>query len=304
MHSAAGLAVGELLGAIEHVTGPLTLIAFLAVVFLALFRRSVKDERGLEYLYQLMNTKLTRKAFYALAMRTLNLGFVGGMLVFALGVGGFVLIKLNEGGPPASQPLVSGNRVSGDLVAIGSGNPVVATGGSQISLGGTASSAPQKAQPQTGGQYSQIINRESGNIILSGDGSERIRVPNAGIRVDGKQRLSAAYRIDIQPGHRSTQALRDLYALQPIASHASMDANEDAEFYFPADQAGLYGFTVPWMVGEANFTRYPFFPIAAGSAVLEVHKRPSGVYTLAGFVTQSEAEALAGLKLSQQLVDE
>jgi hypothetical protein len=82
-----------------------------------------------------------------------------------------------------------------------------------------------------------------------------------------------------------------------------MDANEDAEFYFPADQAGLYGFTVPWMVGEANFTRYPFSPIAAGSAVLEVHKRPSGVYSLAGFVTQSEAEALAGLKLSQQLVD-
>jgi hypothetical protein len=37
--------------------------------------------------------------------------------------------------------------------------------------------------------------------------------------------------------------------------------------------------------------------------VLEVHKRPSGIFALAGFVTQPEAAALAGLNQSQELVD-
>ncbi|UTW13864.1 hypothetical protein [Marinobacterium rhizophilum] len=295
--------MGELLGAIVHVTGPLTLIAFLAVVFLALFRRSVKDERGLEYLYKLMSTKLTRKDFYSLAMRALNLGFAACVLIFMFGVGAFVMIKLNEDGSPAPHPLVSESSVSGDVIAIGSGNPVVATGGSQISLGNPAPSTLKKAQSHAGGETSQIISRESGNFILSGDGSERIRVPNSGDRVDGDKRLSAAYRIDIQPGHRTTQGLRDLYDLQPLASPESMDEYDDGEFFFPEDRAGLYGFTVPWMVGEANFTHYPVSPVSAGSAVLEVHKRPSGTFALAGFLTQSEAAALAGLHQSQEGVD-
>ncbi|NVK41880.1 MAG: hypothetical protein HWE39_11610 [Oceanospirillaceae bacterium] len=295
--------MAEFLGALEHVTGPLTLIAFLAVVFLALFRRSVKDERGLEYLYQLMSAKLTRRDFYALAMRALNLGFAAFVLIFALGLGAFVVIKLHELGQPTPAPLVSDSSVSGDVVAVGSGNPVVATRGSQISLGNGNAHETARPQPRGDGQVSQIIQRESGNIILSGDGTETIRIPNEGRRVDGAERLSDAYRIDIQQGHRSTQVLRDLYGLQPIASPESLYENDDWEFFFPEDQAGFYAFTVPWLVGEANFTRYPVTPISAGSAILEVHKRPSGVFAVVGFVSKSEADALSALNRSEQLVD-
>lgn len=294
--------MGDFLGAIQHVTGPLTLIAFLAVVFLAVFRRSVKDEKGLEYLYQLMSAKLTRKDFYSLAMRALNLGFAACILIFALGVGGFVLIKLNEGGAPASQPVVSGNTVSGDQVVAGSGS-VVATGGSQISLGGAPTQGRAPSQPPGGGGYAQIIQRESGNIIMSGDGNERIRVPNQGERVDGEKRLSETYRIDILPGHRSTQALRDQYGLQPIASMVEMENSEDGEFFITPEMKAVYAFTVPWVIGEANFARYPFIPMSGGSAILEVHKRPSGVFSVVGFVTQAEADALAGLIKSEQMVD-
>jgi hypothetical protein len=45
--------VDAVLAAIGSVTGPLTLVAFLAAVVLAVFRRSVDDEKGLEYAYKL-----------------------------------------------------------------------------------------------------------------------------------------------------------------------------------------------------------------------------------------------------------
>lgn len=129
--------MAEFLGALEHVTGPLTLFAFLAVVLLALFRRSVKDERGLEYLYQFMSAKLTRQDFYTPAMWALKLGVAACVLIFAMGLVVFVVIKPNEGRVTASAPLASDNTLSGDVIAIGSGNPVgaTATGGSQVALG-------------------------------------------------------------------------------------------------------------------------------------------------------------------------
>ena len=49
------------LDAVSSVSGPLTLVAFLAVVVLALFWRSVRDQKGLEYAYKLLRDRLSKR---------------------------------------------------------------------------------------------------------------------------------------------------------------------------------------------------------------------------------------------------
>lgn len=70
--------------AVNHVTGPLTLAAFLAVVVLALYRRSVKDEKGLEYLYSLLRDRMSKKDFYRLSARVITYAFITVLTLFAL----------------------------------------------------------------------------------------------------------------------------------------------------------------------------------------------------------------------------
>src|SRR5262249_27327975 len=54
------------------ITGPLTLLAFLALVVLAIFRRAVDDKRGLEYVYHLFSSQLTKDQFYNVTTQIIN----------------------------------------------------------------------------------------------------------------------------------------------------------------------------------------------------------------------------------------
>ena len=86
--------MGVFLESISSVTGPLSLVAFLAVIALAMFRRSVKDERGLEYLYNLVQSKLTRDQFYHLASDIIRRGFWLVIIIFVASLGTFLADKL------------------------------------------------------------------------------------------------------------------------------------------------------------------------------------------------------------------
>ena len=63
-------------------TNPLTLIAFLALVVAYIYKRSVKTDKGLDFLYNLIKEKTTRKQFYQLADKVLTIIFTVIVLVF------------------------------------------------------------------------------------------------------------------------------------------------------------------------------------------------------------------------------
>jgi len=64
--------VTEFLGSIQFVTGFISLFTFVAVIGLALYYRSVKDRRGLEYVYELFKSKTDKDTFYRLAALLIN----------------------------------------------------------------------------------------------------------------------------------------------------------------------------------------------------------------------------------------
>jgi hypothetical protein len=79
------------LEAISSVTGPLTLLAFLVVVFLYIYRRSVNEERGLEFIYELFRyelfrNKLTRDHFYDITKTIIKYAFWGFMVIFVVSI--------------------------------------------------------------------------------------------------------------------------------------------------------------------------------------------------------------------------
>lgn len=82
------------LNAISAVTGPLTLVAFLAVVILAIFRRSVNDKKGLKYIYDLFRDKLTKDQFYNIVGDIINRVFWTFIIVFTLSILAFVVTTL------------------------------------------------------------------------------------------------------------------------------------------------------------------------------------------------------------------
>jgi hypothetical protein len=57
------------------------LVAFLAVVILAIFRRAVRDERGLEYAYKLFKIRLTRNQFYDITKNIVRYTFWGVVII-------------------------------------------------------------------------------------------------------------------------------------------------------------------------------------------------------------------------------
>ncbi|MBM3240899.1 hypothetical protein FJZ31_31840 [Candidatus Poribacteria bacterium] len=63
-------------------TNPLTLIAFLALVAAYIYKRSVKTDKGLEFLYNLIKNQTTKEQFYKLANKVLTIIFTVAVLVF------------------------------------------------------------------------------------------------------------------------------------------------------------------------------------------------------------------------------
>jgi hypothetical protein len=86
----------------HQVTGPLTLIAFLAVILLGIYRRSVDDKRGLEYLYKLFSNQLTRNHFYKLAAKVIHLVFAAFVILLILAFGAWAYAKWLDA-PPAKS---------------------------------------------------------------------------------------------------------------------------------------------------------------------------------------------------------
>src|SRR5437588_3190570 len=89
----------EFLQSIKYVTGPLSLIAFLAVIFLAIYRRSVDDKKGLEYLYGLFSNQLTKDHFYKLAGKIVNLVFAAFVILLILAFAAWGYAKWLDAAP-------------------------------------------------------------------------------------------------------------------------------------------------------------------------------------------------------------
>jgi len=86
---------------------PLILIAVLALIFLAVYFRSVRDRRGLEYLYELFKEKLTRERFYQIARLTLLLSFWLVVIILVLLVGNSMVNTLTRHRPAAPAPFAT-----------------------------------------------------------------------------------------------------------------------------------------------------------------------------------------------------
>lgn len=90
---AAGLPFGDFLKSIKYVTGPLSLLAFLAVVLLAIYWRSVNDKKGLHYVYSLFKDKLSEDKFYKLAKTIIIGGFFFMAFIFLVSIAGWLIGK-------------------------------------------------------------------------------------------------------------------------------------------------------------------------------------------------------------------
>ncbi|MEA4910038.1 MAG: tetratricopeptide repeat protein [Anaerolineaceae bacterium] len=94
---------------------PLLIIALLAVVLMLIYYRSVKDQRGLEYLYNLFQNKLTREQFYNISRLVILLIFWGMVITMVLLVGSSMVnvifqgTRLSQANPtvtPNSAPMI------------------------------------------------------------------------------------------------------------------------------------------------------------------------------------------------------
>jgi tetratricopeptide (TPR) repeat protein len=75
---------------------PLLVIAFLAVIFLAIYFRSVKTGKGLEYIYNLFEQKLTRDRFYEITRLVIVLLFWLAVVVVVSLVSNSILISVAQ----------------------------------------------------------------------------------------------------------------------------------------------------------------------------------------------------------------
>ncbi len=265
------------LNAIQFVSGPLTLVAFLAVVFLAIFRRSVKDKRGLEYIYNLFKEKLTREQFYHLALHIVGRAFWAFIIVFVVSMSAFVFLKWGEGNK-------TNQTIYGDMISGGSGDDIVIT-----SDGGAAFNRPMPKLQESDGQMvgGNILDGGSGDdIIISGDGNTPLSIPNSGKRADKTLRATAAYRIDVIAGERTTDIIRQAYRLRAISSNEEEKVVQDLP-------NGIYGFTVPWIIGRMDLNTDNWSSTPGGAVTQEVHKRPSGIFAVVGFLSAEHAAILA-----------
>lgn len=91
------------LRSITSITGPLTLVAFFGVIFLAAYRYTVVHGRGLEHLHSLLNAKIGKKDFYRIVMRGINLTFIFLLIVTALSLSAWIIGKLIDANGRAEQ---------------------------------------------------------------------------------------------------------------------------------------------------------------------------------------------------------
>lgn len=315
--------MNALLESLPAVTGPLSLIAFLAVVALAFFRRSVNDKRGLEYLYNLLRVKLTREQFYRLATDVVRRAFWATIVIFIASLAAFVAGRLVSGGIQTvlnvkgdyietgqGDDLVVKAPIGGDLTinqggrpdAAGPrrpGNTIIASPGDSIPSA-DAGRAAEDAAAASGdrvfvrGTGNIVISEGTGNVILSqGEGNiligtetgRKIRLQAQGAPLDPALRHTESYRIDVIRGVKTTQRLRELYGLQSIGDWDETRRVRD----YPN---GVYGFFATWLIGRTDAADDFWAPEAAGAATLEVHKRPSGIVAVAGFVDAATATRL------------
>jgi len=98
--------IAEFLKSIQFVTGLLSLLAFLAVVFLAVYYRSVKDKRGLEYLFKLFQTHTDKDTFYTLSKLAIERTFWFFLIFMVLAFIGYLVPSLY----PPTNPNVLGSK--------------------------------------------------------------------------------------------------------------------------------------------------------------------------------------------------
>ncbi len=301
------------LDSIGFVTGPLTLIAFLAVVVLAIYRRSVNDKRGLEYLYNLLRDKLTRDQFYRLASDVIRRSFWAFIVIFLAGLATYLAAKATGGD---TQTVL---KVDGTQIITGSGDDTVVHGNVERDLiigqsarsaspgeprGNTVVSEPiDESDSQAGvggdrifmegegniahveGTGNVVVAKGEGNILIATKTGRALKAKNEEFEPDAATRRSDAYRIDVAIGSATTQPLRDLYQLQPVqAFDESLRVSDYPD--------GVFGFSVAWVVGQADAMAMPWSPLSGGAAKLEMHKRPSGVIAIAAFTSKEQAESL------------
>lgn len=92
----------SLIDAIGLVTGPLTLVAFLAVISLFLYRRSVHDKRGLEFAYRLFKINQDKEEFYLLANKVVTYAYRAILFIFALSLAAYVVVKFIDANSTAN----------------------------------------------------------------------------------------------------------------------------------------------------------------------------------------------------------
>jgi hypothetical protein len=333
-----------LINSIQFVSGPLTLIAFLGVVVLAIYQRSVKDERGLEFLFTLFRDKLTKQQFYQLMQQIISKAFWLCLVIFVSALLAYVVVKIiGEGG-------LTIDLSEGDSIDTGSGDDVVVTGGSSA----TVSQDPEQAGDLivSAGAGNRITSDSGNDLVIAGKEGEqgRITLINSGLRADGASRLHPQYRIDVIWNERSTQPLRDQYQLRNICTvqparcadvsgqcqdfelicplyqqycstnssdRAPLERQIQALEESPEDFCGdnieicandaafcqrkpdvapipeaVYGFWYAWLLNRNFQDSDSWSATAEGAAQAELHKRPSGVYALAGFTDDNAAKTL------------
>ncbi len=311
------------LDSLKLVTGPLTLVAFLAVVALAMFRRSVKEERGLEFVYRLLRDKLTKGHFYELASKTLRYAFWAFVVVFLASLAAFLgdkaLSRRFQGAQNNSTvihtvgdyDLVVNGSVGGNVNVGGSEQGVRPRGNTVVAepekLGSSASSRGHTGDVEvTPGSGSVVISTGEGNLINTvGEGNvvitghadsptRRVRLRNTLFLSNSIARNDSANRIDFTARPGNSEDLRRVYGLKPVPE-------AHGKLFTRVHPPGSYGFFPPHLIGRFDIDGDDWSTQPAGSATIEVHKRPTGVVAVAGYVSETEARPLLNKSIDSQI---
>lgn len=266
--------MSSFLDGISSVTGPLTLLAFLAVVALAVFRRSVKDQRGLEYVYTLFRDKLTKQHFYDLASDVIKRVFTTFTIVFIGSLIAFVLTQVYGDKQP----------IYGDYVTGGPGDDIVITRNE-------SSKSAQDFQVQLRGNV--VDGGPDDDIIVTDPQSLGIKQPNAWPRATTEQRKLAEYSIDVMWGERSTASLREKFNLRSLSVDPGDPRLGDEGIPFSNVPDGVFVYTTSHTIGRVTPLEEDVAPFPGGAVTMEMHKRRNGVYAVAGFVSAQQAGPLA-----------
>ncbi len=320
--------ISPFLDALGSVSGPLTLIAFLAVVVLAVIGQLAKGGKGLEGLYALVDKKVTRERFYdltALTVRRLStvcvVVFLGGFLTFVLdrlvSRDGPIAVSndgfYNDGTyieAPGGQVVNTGD-VQGDLnigqrapigtpadnlvVHHGKDWPGEEEGGDSIFMVGEGNRAV------TEGGNNTVVTQGTGNTVVAQQGpgnqiiasAETVRTvyrPNPDFIDDVRQHMSGGLTVASALPEEGMSGLRASLGLTRYGSDNPRATDECTVKTCPE---GVYGYTMSWVIGQDPMGRLPLVSSQFGAADFELQKRSDGVLAVAGFISADQASALA-----------